>query len=79
MLGIHAGQGAPEDWGDRFEACFLQAMDDAQLPADPEFRKALRDYMHRATRQVNQYWAPGTPVDRDQPMPRWSWDGLQAT
>src|SRR5437868_11664089 len=40
MLGIHAGHGSPDDWGDRFEACFVQAMDDARLPDDPEFRQA---------------------------------------
>src|SRR5437588_9742763 len=43
MLSIHAGEGAPEEMGDRFEACFVQAMDDARLPDDREFRKAMRD------------------------------------
>jgi hemoglobin len=76
MLAIHAGQGAPDDMGDRFEACFVQAMDDAQLPDDPEFRESMRDYMHWATREVNSYSPAGTVVTPDQPMPRWSWDGL---
>ena len=79
MLSIHAGEGAPEDMGDRFEACFVQAMDDAALPGDPEFRAAMRAYMHWATREVNSYAPPGTVVSADQPMPRWSWDGLQKT
>jgi hemoglobin len=79
MLSIHAGEGAPEDMGDRFEACFVQAMDDAELPDDPEFRKAMQAYMHWATREVNSYAPPGTEVKPDQPMPRWSWDGLQNT
>jgi hemoglobin len=77
MLSIHAGEGAPDSLGDRFEACFVQAMDDAQLPADPDFRKAMGDYMHWATREVNGYSPPGTTVEPNQPMPRWSWDGLQ--
>ncbi len=77
MLEIHAGHGAPEEWGDRFEACFLQAIEDAELPDDPEFRKALRDYMHWATRQVNSYAAAGSRVSRDQPMPHWTWGGLR--
>jgi hemoglobin len=79
MLGIHAGEGAPDEMGDRFEACFVQAIDDAGLPEDPEFRAALRDYMHWATREVNTYSAPGTTVAPSQPMPHWSWDGLQLT
>jgi hemoglobin len=79
MLTIHAGEGAPDELGDRFEACFVQAIDDAELPGDPEFRSALRDYMHWATREVNSYSAPGTTVKSGQPMPHWSWDGLQLT
>lgn len=77
MLDLHAGHGAPDDWGDRFEACFLQAIDDAELPEDAEFRRVMREYIHWATRQVNAYSPTGARVERDQPMPRWSWDGLQ--
>jgi len=79
MLAIHAGQGAPDEWGDRFAACFIQAIDDAELPADAEFRGVLREYIHWATRQVNSFSPAGSMVDPDQPMPRWSWDGLQPT
>jgi hemoglobin len=76
MLDLHAAHGTPDDWGDRFEACFVQAMDDADLPKDPEFRRAMRDYMHWATREVNRYSPPGSTVKPDLPMPRWSWQGL---
>jgi hemoglobin len=77
MLEIHAGHGTPEDWGDRFAHCFLQAMDDAELPADPEFRKAMGDYIHWATREVNRYSRPGSQVEPTLPMPRWTWQGLE--
>ena len=77
MLTMHAAQGAPDEWGDRFEACFVAAMDDAQLPEDPEFRNAMRDYMHWATRQVNAYSPPGSAVEPNLLMPRWSWEGLE--
>lgn len=79
MLDVHAGYGAPEEWGDRFESCFLQALDDAGLPVDPDFRRAMRHYMHWATREVNTYAPAGARVTRDQPMPHWSWDGLVTT
>jgi len=75
MLGIHAAHGTPNDWGDRFEACFVQAMDDAGLPKDAEFRRAMRDYMHWATREVNRYSPVGSRVEPEKRMPRWSWDG----
>ena len=77
MLTLHSATGAPDEWGDRFEACFIAAMDDAQLPADPEFRTAMRDYIHWATRQVNRYSPIGSTVGLDLAMPHWSWDGLQ--
>ncbi len=79
MLAIHAGQGAPDEWGDRFAACFIQAIDDAGLPGDVEFRGVLGEYIRWATRQVNHVSPPGTEVEPDQPMPRWSWDGLHQT
>ncbi|HKW60096.1 MAG TPA: oxidoreductase [Candidatus Dormibacteraeota bacterium] len=77
MLVIHAGHGAPDEWGDRFERCFLHAMDDARLPDDIEFRQTMRDYIHWATREVNAYSPVGAHVEPDRPMPHWSWDGLQ--
>ena len=52
-------------------------MDDARLPDDPEFRRAMRDYMHWATREVNHYSPVVSKVEPDQPMPRWTWEGLQ--
>ena len=77
MLTLHSARGAPDEWGDRFEACFIQGMDDAGLPDDADFRQAMRDYIHWATRQVNRHSPKGSTVEPDQPMPRWSWDGLQ--
>jgi len=76
MLAIHAAHGSPDEWGDRFEACFIQAMDDAELPDDPDFRKAMREYIHWATREVNTYSPMGSRVEADKRMPSWSWDGL---
>ncbi len=76
MLSIHAGEGAPDEMGDRFAACFIAAMDDAGLPADPTFRAAMRSYIEWATREVNSYAPAGTQVEPDMAMPRWSWDGL---
>jgi len=76
MLGIHAGHGAPAEWGDRFEACFIAALDDAELPQDAGFRTAMHGYIHWATREVNEYRLVGASVQPDRPMPRWSWDGL---
>ena len=78
MLGIHAGHGTGEDYGPRFVACFVQAADDAGLPADPEFRATLRAYMEWAVVEVLFYAPSGSQVPPDLRVPRWSWDGLQS-
>ena len=76
MLTIHAGQGMEDDLGPRFIACFVQAVDDAGLPADPEFRGALRDYMEWAVAEVLSYSPRESRVPSGLGVPRWSWDGL---
>ena len=75
MLGLHAGQGAGQDYGPRFVACFMQAADDVGLPDDPDFRAALRSYMEWATEEVVSYAPQGSEVPADLPVPRWSWSG----
>jgi hemoglobin len=74
VLRMHAGNGDMSDLGRRFVACFVQAMDDADLPADPAFRTAMREYMTWAVDRVL------THEDRDQvppglAVPQWDWDG----
>lgn len=78
MLEIHAGEGATDDLGNRFVACFVQALDDAELPADPSFRSSLHSYIRWAVDEVNTYSPAGSTVPADEPMPRWSWDGPEA-
>lgn len=74
---MHAGNGEMHDLGRRFVACFVQAMDDAGLPADREFRAALRAYMEWAVADVLVYSPVGSRVPEKLRVPRWSWDGLQ--
>jgi len=77
MLSMHAGTGAPDEMGARFAECFLAAIDDTGLPDDPAFRAALGEYIQWAVAEVNSYSPVGATVAPDQPMPRWSWDGLE--
>ena len=77
MLEIHAGQGAGDDFGPRFVACFMQAADDVGLPDDPDFRAGLRSYMEWATKEVISYSPSGSKVPAEQRVPRWSWNGLE--
>ena len=73
VMRIHSGNGEIDDLGRRFHACFLAAMDDADLPADPEFRAAMSAYMTAAVTEVLSYG--DVPPSGALPMPHWSWDG----
>ncbi len=77
LLQMHAGNGDMSDLGERFVRCFVIALDDAQLPDDPEFRAAMAAYMRWAVDNVLGYSPVGTVVPAGVAMPRWSWDGLQ--
>jgi hemoglobin len=77
VLQMHAGNGDMGDLGDRFIRCFEAALDDAQLPADPDFRAAVSAYMRWAVDDVLAYSPPNAVVPRNPPIPHWSWNGLQ--
>ena len=75
VLTMHAGNGDISDLGRRFVECFVAAADDAGLPADLEFRAALRSYMEWAVAEVLTYGPRDHVVPQDLPMPKWGWDG----
>jgi hemoglobin len=76
VLLTHSGEGDLTDLGRRFYECFVAAMDDAGLPADAEFREAMRAYMRAAVAEMLRY--PDEPPPSGLPMPSWSWDGATA-
>lgn len=75
MLDVHTGHGAGDDFGPRFVACFMQAVDDARLSNDPDFRASLRSFIERATQEVMSYAPAGSKAAAGLPIPRWSWNG----
>lgn len=77
VLVMHAGNGEHDDLNRRFVECFLAAADDAELPADAEFRAALRAYMVWAVEELNAHPATADTVPPGAAMPRWGWDGPQ--
>jgi hemoglobin len=76
MLRLHSEMNAGDDLGIRFIECFVRAADDADLPADPAFRNALRSYMEWAVADVMAYSPTGSVVPETVRVPRWTWDGL---
>jgi hemoglobin len=77
MQRLHAGNDGSAELSERFVDCFVAAMDDAGLPADPEFRRVMREYMVWAVADVDAYAPSASVVPDGLRVPRWSWAGLQ--
>lgn len=57
----------------RFVALLSLAADEADLPADPEFRSALVAYAEWGSRLAALNSQPGASVVARAPVPRWGW------
>lgn len=73
MLARHLGLGITPDQRLRFVTLLSRAADDADLPADPEFRAAIIGYAEWGSRLAVHNSRPGTEVARHAPVPRWGW------
>lgn len=75
VLRMHAGEGEMDELGDRFVACFVLALADVGVPSD--VREPLALCMRQATDQTLLYPHDRSAVPADQPMPRWTWTGIE--
>jgi hemoglobin len=73
MLATHRDLGITPEQRRRFVALLSLAADDAELPADPEFRSALMAYAEWGTRLAMGNSQPGADVVAHAPVPRWGW------
>jgi hemoglobin len=73
MLAHHLGLGITPVQRHRFASLMSLAADDAELPADPEFRAALLGYVEWGTRIAMANSQPGADVVQHAPVPRWGW------
>jgi hemoglobin len=73
MLAKHRDLGIQPEQRLRFATLMSQAADDAELPADPEFRSALVAYLEWGTRLAMHNSQPGAAVAEHAPVPRWGW------
>jgi hemoglobin len=73
MLAKHRGLGIGHEERLRFATLMSLAADDAELPADPEFRSALVAYLEWGTRLAMHNSQPGVEVAEHAPVPRWGW------
>jgi hemoglobin len=74
MLAHHRGLGITPEQRHRFASTMSLALDDAGLPADPEFRAAVIGYVEWGTRLAMHNSQPDAPgLVEHAPVPRWGW------
>lgn len=73
MLSRHLGMGITEAQRARWAQLIGLAADDAQLPADPEFRSAFVAYIEWGTRIALANSQPGATPPPQAPVPGWGW------
>jgi hemoglobin len=73
MLATHRGLAITGEQRLRFVTLLSRAADEADLPADPEFRAAIMGYAEWATRLALHNSQPGADVAAHAPVPRWGW------
>ncbi len=75
VIRMHAGNGEHQEMDERAIACFAQAIEDAQLPANIELRAALLDYFRWATIRMSAYPESPDDVPNNLEIGFWNWDG----
>jgi hemoglobin len=73
MLGHHRGFSITPEQRLRFVTLLSRAADEAELPADPEFRAAIVGYAEWGSRLAVHNSQPGAEVVEEAPVPRWGW------
>jgi hemoglobin len=73
MVAHHINLGITADQRFRFASLMSLAADDAELPADPEFRAALVGYLEWGTRVAMRNSQSGADVVQQAPVPHWGW------
>lgn len=74
LLRHHVNLGIGEQHRARFVEVFMQAADEVGLPADPEFRQRLVDYLQWGSTIAQEISQPGADASSDEPVPVWTWD-----
>jgi hemoglobin len=73
MLAHHRSLNITAEQRFRFASLMSLAADDAELPADPEFRAAFVGYLEWGTRLAMHNSQAGADVAQQAPVPHWGW------
>jgi hemoglobin len=73
MVRKHLNRQLTEEMRRRWVSLICDAADDAELPADPEFRSAFVAYIEWGTRLAVANSQPEAAPPLEAPVPRWGW------
>jgi truncated hemoglobin YjbI len=73
MVSRHLGRELREEQRARWVQLLCKAADDAELPADPEWRAAFVAYLEWGSRIALENSQPGAHPPPHMPVPRWWW------
>jgi hemoglobin len=73
MVRKHLNRALTEEMRRRWVELLCDAADEAELPADPEFRSAFLAYIEWGTRLAVINSQPGATPPLEAPVPRWGW------
>ncbi len=73
MLSKHRGLRISSEQRLRFVTLLSRAADEADLPADPEFRAAVMGYAEWGTRLAMHNSSDAADIAEHAPVPRWGW------
>jgi hemoglobin len=77
LISVHRGLKITEQQRQRFVDLYMAALDKAEMPADPEFRQAVREHVEFGSRVAMQNSLAATD-DELHPLrevPHWTWPG----
>jgi hemoglobin len=77
LIGVHRGLKIAEEQRQRFVDLYMVALDAAGMPADAEFRDAVREHVEFGTRVAmqNSHAATDDELHPLREVPRWTWAG----
>ncbi|MBO0830051.1 MAG: group II truncated hemoglobin [Streptosporangiales bacterium] len=77
LIAVHRGLRITEEQRQRFVELYMSALDDAGMPADPEFREAVHEHVEFGSRVAmpNSHAASDDQLHPLREVPRWTWSG----
>jgi hemoglobin len=77
LIDVHRGLRITEEQRQRFVELYLQGLDKAGMPTDPEFREAVREHVEFGSKVAMQNSHATTDAELHplREVPRWTWSG----